>query len=307
MKRLISLIISVIMLISLGDITAFASNNKIGDNITFSYSESGVITISGSGCCYDNAEDIVNSAEKVRHEKALSDINDKYASREKEVKGKIAEIVVKGYYQGTDKEYQLEMSALSDDITNVREAINNTDDENEKARLNEQLTELNSRYNELTILKANRQHKDILENELGAMPEKKQSETESENKLNSDNSAYITKRLKELCDNCSPKPVTPSKPKVSATKIKNIKRGKRSFKLSWKKVSGASGYVIQYSTKNNFKKKKTVKIKKATKTAKTIKKLKVKKKYYVRVRAYKKINGKTQYSKWSAVKKVKVK
>ena len=42
-------------------------------------------------------------------------------------------------------------------------------------------------------------------------------------------------------------------------------------------------------------------------TSYTIKKLKKKKTYYVRIRTYKKVSGKTYYSGWSSVKKVKIK
>ena len=45
---------------------------------------------------------------------------------------------------------------------------------------------------------------------------------------------------------------------------------------------------------------------KVKKTTKTVTKLKKKKTYYAKVRAYKMVNGKTYYSKWSTVKKVKV-
>lgn len=70
-------------------------------------------------------------------------------------------------------------------------------------------------------------------------------------------------------------------------------------------LSGVKGYQIKYFTSKKFTKKttKTVKVKKTTKT---VTKLKKKKTYYAKVRAYKMVNGKTYYSKWSTVKKVKV-
>ncbi len=89
-------------------------------------------------------------------------------------------------------------------------------------------------------------------------------------------------------------------------KVKNIsvknKKGKKVF-LSWKKVTGAKGYQIQYSTSKRFKKYKS---RNTVKKKYTIKKLK-KKTYYVRVRAYKKSSGKKIYGKWSKVKKIKIK
>lgn len=100
--------------------------------------------------------------------------------------------------------------------------------------------------------------------------------------------------------------------KPSATKLSSLKKGKKSFKAVWKKVSGASGYQIQYSTDKKFKKNlKTVTVKKSKTTSTTVKKLKSNKKYYVRVRTYKNVKkgNKTVkvYSKWSAVKTVKTK
>ena len=90
--------------------------------------------------------------------------------------------------------------------------------------------------------------------------------------------------------------------KVNLKSAKNIK-GKK-IKAIWKKVTGAKGYEIQYSTNKKFKKAKT---KTTKKTTFVIKKLKKKKTYYVRVRAYKlDAAGKKVPGKWSKVKKVKV-
>lgn len=89
-------------------------------------------------------------------------------------------------------------------------------------------------------------------------------------------------------------------------KVQNIK-GKKA-KIRWKKNTKAAGYQIQYSMKQNFKSGvKTVNIKKNKTVSATIKKLKKKKTYYVRIRCMKKSGMKTIYSKWSSVKKVKIK
>lgn len=101
-----------------------------------------------------------------------------------------------------------------------------------------------------------------------------------------------------------------SKPKKAA--ISKLTKGSKQFKVVWKKISGVTGYEIQYSTDKKFKKNvKSKKIKGASKTSLTVKKLKAKKTYYVRVRAYKtvKVNSKTKtvYGSWSAVKSVKTK
>lgn len=90
--------------------------------------------------------------------------------------------------------------------------------------------------------------------------------------------------------------------KVKTPTVKNLK-GKK-LKVSFKKVSNATGYQISYSTSKKFKKATT---KKTKKTSYTLKKLKKEKKYYVRVRAYRTVNGNTYYGSYSAVRCVKVK
>lgn len=90
--------------------------------------------------------------------------------------------------------------------------------------------------------------------------------------------------------------------KAVISKVKNVS-GKK-IKVTVKKVSGADGYQIQYSTKSNMKSAKTVT---SSKTTTTISKLSKGKKYYVRVKAYKKDStGKKVAGKWSKVKNLKV-
>ena len=89
--------------------------------------------------------------------------------------------------------------------------------------------------------------------------------------------------------------------------LSSLKTGKKSATLSWKTITGSTGYQIQYSTSKNFSKAKTVKIAGAGKRFTTIKKLTSKKTYYVRIRAYKIVNKKTVYGAWSVSKKVVVK
>lgn len=100
--------------------------------------------------------------------------------------------------------------------------------------------------------------------------------------------------------------------KLKKASISKLKKGKKSIKATWKKVSKIKGYQIQVATDKKFKKnKKTVTVKNQKTTKTTIKKLKANKKYYVRIRTYKnaKYNGKTVkvYSSWSKVKTVKTK
>ena len=114
----------------------------------------------------------------------------------------------------------------------------------------------------------------------------------------------------EAADNPNrPVPTTTAAPKKVTVKKAAIKKavnkkGKK-VKLSWKKVSGASGYNVRYAlSKKKLKKAKIKKIKK-NKVSYTIKKLK-KKTYFIQVRAYKVVDKKTYYGAWSKVKKVKV-
>lgn len=100
---------------------------------------------------------------------------------------------------------------------------------------------------------------------------------------------------------------TPAPVKVASTSITNLLKGKKSFTVKWKKLSGVSGYQIQYGTKSSFKGAKTVTVKKASTGSRKFKRLKARKKYYVRVRAYKTVNGKRYYSAWSKKRHVKTK
>jgi uncharacterized repeat protein (TIGR02543 family) len=97
-----------------------------------------------------------------------------------------------------------------------------------------------------------------------------------------------------------------TKPKeVSSLTVKSAKSGKLS--VSFKKVSGAKGYVITYSTSKKFTSSTTKKVA-VTSTKKTLTKLKKGKTYYVKVRAYKTDStGKKIYGAYSKVKKIKVK
>lgn len=100
--------------------------------------------------------------------------------------------------------------------------------------------------------------------------------------------------------------------KQKSVSIKKLKKAKKGFKASWKKVTGVSGYQIQISTSKKFSiETSTYSIKGNKTTSKSFKVLKAKKTYYVRVRTYKnaKVNGKSVkvYSSWSKVKSVKTK
>lgn len=85
--------------------------------------------------------------------------------------------------------------------------------------------------------------------------------------------------------------------KVTAkSKVSSAKKSGESINVKLKKVTGATGYQVSYSTSKKFKKAKSLT---TTKTTCKIKKIDSKKKYYVRVRPYTKIGKKTYYGAWS--------
>ena len=104
--------------------------------------------------------------------------------------------------------------------------------------------------------------------------------------------------------------ITVKAPQKAVTKpakgiIKKLKKGKKSIKVYFKKIDGATGYQVQYSAKKNMKGKKTVNV--TGKLSVKLKGLKKNKKYFVRVRAYKTVNSTKIYGKWSVKKAVKTK
>ena len=95
-------------------------------------------------------------------------------------------------------------------------------------------------------------------------------------------------------------------PNLNKTSIKTT-AGKKQIKLSWKKVYGASGYVIYRATKKNGKYKKVKIIKKSSVRSWTNKKLKSKRKYFYKVKAYRITGSKKAYSAFSNISYKKVK
>ena len=81
---------------------------------------------------------------------------------------------------------------------------------------------------------------------------------------------------------------------VPKTSRVSAKSSTSSISLSWKKVSGVSGYEVQLKSGKKYKTVAT-----ASKTNATVKKLKTGTKYTFRVRAYKVISGVKYYSGWT--------
>lgn len=93
--------------------------------------------------------------------------------------------------------------------------------------------------------------------------------------------------------------VKTSPKKVTLDTLKSKK--KKQAVVTWKTVSGATGYEVKYSTSKKFTKKTTATttVKKDKTNKITLKKLKSGKKYYVKVRAYKVVDGKKIYGSYS--------
>lgn len=106
----------------------------------------------------------------------------------------------------------------------------------------------------------------------------------------------------------TPTAVLQDTPKMNITlsrgTIKKVTSKKKAALIKIKKDKNATGYVVSYSLKKNFKNEKQIK---TSKTNVTLKKLKSKKKYYIRIRAYHTQNGNTIYGSYSKTKVVKVK
>lgn len=80
------------------------------------------------------------------------------------------------------------------------------------------------------------------------------------------------------------------------------------IKVTFKKGTSITGYQIQYSTENKFKKSKTQTVTLAkSATSAELRKVIPNKKYYIRMRSYKTSSGKKVYSDWSKVTSLKVK
>lgn len=119
------------------------------------------------------------------------------------------------------------------------------------------------------------------------------------------NTKPIISNPSEKEDENSDTEVTVSKPTLKS--VKAIKKGHK-IKVSWNKVSNASGYQVCWYKDKKCKKTVAKKnINNANTTTYSGKGFAKGKKYYVRVRAYKKVNGSKIYGKKSNIKSVKAK
>lgn len=96
--------------------------------------------------------------------------------------------------------------------------------------------------------------------------------------------------------------IVSAKPVPAKTAISRLTGKRKTYRnVKWKKVTGAKGYQIKYSTRKNFKKKATKSMLTKKRTVK-LKNLKKGRKYYVKVRAYRTYKGKKVYGPYSTVR-----
>ena len=104
--------------------------------------------------------------------------------------------------------------------------------------------------------------------------------------------------------NNSSKPKTNSKKKIRVARPlvikKSLSKSRKRAKLTWRKVKGANGYEVKYSSSKSFAKKKTKRFR-TKRTAYTCTLKGKKSAYYARVRAYKIVKGKKYYSGWTSI------
>lgn len=98
----------------------------------------------------------------------------------------------------------------------------------------------------------------------------------------------------------SSKKAVPATPKISSIKSTSNTR----VRLSWKRISGASGYAIYRSTSKNGSYQVVKTLKKGTITSFTDKNLTSGRQYYYKIKAYRNVNGKAIQSSYSGKKSV---
>lgn len=98
---------------------------------------------------------------------------------------------------------------------------------------------------------------------------------------------------------------TATKPKK--TTVKKLKRlSSRTAKATWRKISASDGYVIYLSDNSSSNYKALLTIDNPKITSYTISGLKKGRTYYVKICTYRKLDGKTIYSNYSNIKKIKL-
>lgn len=123
----------------------------------------------------------------------------------------------------------------------------------------------------------------------------------------------VSQYEKKLNSYCSGEAISSSRTASASTSVTVAKPSlrkaggaRKSIKVIWKRVSGATGYQIRYSRNKSMSNAKYIKVSSSS-SSRTIKGLKRHAKYNVQVRAYKVVNGSTYHSGWSTKKACTVK
>lgn len=125
---------------------------------------------------------------------------------------------------------------------------------------------------------------------------------------------YMIPELKQTEKPAQPS-VSPASPTPKLVSQKTLKApagvkaksaAKKKVTVTWKKVTGAKGYIIGTATKKNGKYKTKLTVTGGSKKKTTLKKMKSGKVYYIKVRAYQLSGKKKVAGKWSKAIKVKV-
>ena len=88
-------------------------------------------------------------------------------------------------------------------------------------------------------------------------------------------------------------------------KLSSVKQAKRRMHVKWARNKGVNGYQIVYGTDKKFRNANGKNVGANTKSVKL--KVSKKKTYYVKIRSYKRVGNELWYSRWSNVKKLKMK
>ena len=137
--------------------------------------------------------------------------------------------------------------------------------------------------------------------------DKKDSETRGETSKTNGAADKVTETTKKAGQTQNVTKSSVVKYKISRpTGIKIRRLSCRRYRITWKKVSRATYYEIQFSSSRSFRKAvKIYKVKQAAqkKLKKVLKKKKACRRYYIRIRTVYKKNGKKYYSAWSKIYK----
>jgi len=196
-----------------------------------------------------------------------------------------------------------EYTVLNDKVTDAEDALaeseaKNQELENAKAEAEEALKQANEEIaSKDGVISAAR-------NYISELEESTEKITEDLNKANSDLSDALDKldnTEKEL-----EKAKTDNKiQKIAKVKAVSAKAAKKKVTVKWKKVTGATGYVVYRSLKKSKDYTEVKTIKKVGTVKFTDKKVKKGKKYFYKIRAYKTVSGNQMFGAYSKVLKTK--